>query len=868
MIPQPAEQYLGVNPQYHGIMPGFRLTYVRHGHKKSLSQADVGFSRMETYEFKQVITKKACPQCGEQYKLTDELSYCPKDASLLVAVIDDPFVGTTLSEEYEILSVIGSGATGTVYKARQVALNRFVAIKILQAHLVSDMAKVQRFELEAKALSQLDHPNLVRIFDYGLMPQPYMVMEYIEGAKLDELLKTGPLPLSKTVEIVGQVCAGLGHAHEKGIVHRDLKPANIMLVTAESSAPVVKVLDFGLAKLIQDLDSSKPGLTRTGDVVGSPPYMSPEQCLGKIPDGRSDIYAIGCILCEMLTGARPFSALTTVEYMNKQVSASPPSLLDLKPDLIVPAAVEETVFKSLAKDPSKRFQSLSEFKENLELAAADSGGRLLSKLKVRQLCYRILGVLVVLLGALSFYLVQSGTFNDWLWRYHYDSGCKILAAKNYAQAETEFKSALDAAQRFGDEDERTLSSLDKLLVLYKHESKWDEAKKTNERIIAGRHLEDKLAVYSGNGITFSYPATWKIVPSKRAFNGLIDFTVNDTVHWGCIAILLYRFDKMAAQEVADVEQEYYSHILVNYKVLPIKPFITVGKDGKTTAVQKSFYCNDFGAHSYQRHVYFGRPGNIYKLKLQCEKMDFDHLSRVADRMLASVDFPKQTAIIHNPQDQRKFLPEIRAARLSQQGKHEQALAVIEQGLREDPKNLNLLFKRAWCYMTAKQFALSEKSYDEMIRILPDKSRRDIYKNRALVRYLAGKPEAAIADFKKVLDSGQWNEQDDPYIAIQTSFAYRQLGRNSSAKEILDWAEVHTSKQAWPLKIIQYLNGQLSGGELLALATDNDKLTEAHYYLGTDLSLSGKKAESDQHLRWVVQNGNKNFVEWYLSMLSI
>lgn len=307
-------------------------------------------------------TKRACITCGKEFDW--ETTVCPDDNTPLTAIgEEDQMVGTVLADRYEILEVIGGGGMGLVYKARHKLMNRIVAIKMLHKHMISSKDTLKRFQLEAQAASCLSLPNILTVYDFGLTGegQPYMVMDYLEGTSLADVLENEHhVEPDRAVNIFIQACAGLAHAHQKGVLHRDIKPSNIMLVNFGDQADFVKIVDFGIAKL---LNQGVGELTKTGEVYGSPSYMSPEQCRGKETDARSDIYSMGCVMYRTLSGRPVFSGEDIIELLFKQVS-EPPAPFDT--ELNIPPDLEAVIFKALAKDAADRYQNMNEFKEALE----------------------------------------------------------------------------------------------------------------------------------------------------------------------------------------------------------------------------------------------------------------------------------------------------------------------------------------------------------------------------------------------------------------------------------------------------------------------------------------------------------------------
>jgi len=307
-----------------------------------------------------------CPKCG--LELDRGMAVCPNDGFEVLTV---PRVGTVFENEYEFISRLAAGGMGVIFKARQRGLDRAVAIKMLQTANATDVS-VQRFQQEAQAMARLDHPNLVKVYglsttDYG---QPYMVMEYIDGKGLDAVLKErGQLTLLQFFNVFLQVCDGLQYVHDAGILHRDLKPSNIMICSSADNNPPVKLVDFGIAK-ISDTSAAKH-LTQTGEVFGSPLYMSPEQAKGAGADERSDIYALGCVMYETLTGIAPFAGTTVVEVIMKQVGEKHRPLNSVVRGQKYPNALEALIDKMLEKDPVKRFQSVDQLKIELQKLAVE-----------------------------------------------------------------------------------------------------------------------------------------------------------------------------------------------------------------------------------------------------------------------------------------------------------------------------------------------------------------------------------------------------------------------------------------------------------------------------------------------------------------
>lgn len=275
----------------------------------------------------------------------------------------DSLVGAILGQQYQILQLIGEGGTGVVYRARQLTVDRDVAIKILRKQFANDELAVARFENEATAIGRLRHPNTLRLYDCQRTPQGdlYLVTELLSGAPLSELLcREGRLPIARALHTLDEVCRSLAEAHGAGIVHRDLKPANIFLDRI-GSEDVIKVLDFGIAKILQ----SGGSLTRVGAIPGTPHYMSPEHAGAQRIDHRTDIYALGVILHQMIVGRPPFDAPGLMDILKLHITTPAPRISEVASELGVPVEVEDLTAWMLEKSPEDRPQSVEEIRRHL-----------------------------------------------------------------------------------------------------------------------------------------------------------------------------------------------------------------------------------------------------------------------------------------------------------------------------------------------------------------------------------------------------------------------------------------------------------------------------------------------------------------------
>ncbi len=301
---------------------------------------------------------------------------CPHDGNLLVPLPQDPYVGRRISEKYQVLSVLGTGGMGVVYLARHETMQCNVAIKMLRAQFAGDQISVKRFTQEAIAARRLTHPNVITTYDHGFTPQgqPYIVMDCLQGASLaEEIKKHKQISVERVLHIFDQACDALDHAHKQGVIHRDLKPGNLMLINYNGDPDFVKVVDFGVAKVLPINDENAQTLTQTGEVCGSPVYMSPEQCLGQGLDRRADIYSMGIVIYEALIGKVPLMGKSMVETMSKHINESPPPFKTVRPDLYIPERLEQVVMRALAKKPENRQQSMAMLRQELMMALPKPG---------------------------------------------------------------------------------------------------------------------------------------------------------------------------------------------------------------------------------------------------------------------------------------------------------------------------------------------------------------------------------------------------------------------------------------------------------------------------------------------------------------
>ena len=312
------------------------------------------------------MIRKQCSTCARIFP--PDVNFCEADGNELTTVLIDSLVNTTVGKRYQLLSEIGRGGMGVVYKSKDLIEDRTVAVKMLINDLKQDDLALRRFEVEAQACRALDHPNVIQLYDYAVSEWglPYIVMEYLNGDTLQTTFnKERRLALPRALDLFIQICNALDHSHRRQVLHRDLKPSNIVLEHLDGGERAVLV-DFGIAKLFAQAGRKVLRLTRTGEVFGSPLYMSPEQCMGQSLDHRSDIYSFGCLMYEILTGLPPLAGENFLSTIFKHVNEVPLPFAQVAPKVVLPKELEDIVFKSLAKPLNDRFQSMAELRGELE----------------------------------------------------------------------------------------------------------------------------------------------------------------------------------------------------------------------------------------------------------------------------------------------------------------------------------------------------------------------------------------------------------------------------------------------------------------------------------------------------------------------
>ncbi|MBX9573637.1 MAG: serine/threonine protein kinase [Candidatus Obscuribacterales bacterium] len=305
-----------------------------------------------------------------------------QDAAVMnAAEEEEDLTGKILCDKFELTAFLGSGGMSEVYKARHIVTGKIVAVKILHQKLAKEENTSKRLKQEAQAAGALTHSSILSVHDFGVdsAGTPFLVMDFLDGVSLSDILKKeGPLPLDRFLTIIQQVASALAHAQQQNVVHRDLKPSNIMIL--KEGKDRAKIVDFGIAKLVDPNNEASQRLTQTGELFGSPLYMSPEQCTGAPVDPRSDIYALGCVMFEALSGKTPHMGETVFDTIHRHINSSPPPLIAAQLEPQVRDRLEGIILKCLAKNPADRYQSAASIEAELRKIELSEASGIISRI--------------------------------------------------------------------------------------------------------------------------------------------------------------------------------------------------------------------------------------------------------------------------------------------------------------------------------------------------------------------------------------------------------------------------------------------------------------------------------------------------------
>ena len=526
-----------------------------------------------------LVTGKICPAC--QIKYSPDMERCPDDNSLLAVVRRDPFIGKFIADKYQIVEVLGMGGFATVYKAEQKGLRRSVAIKILHAEFVDKPDKIRRFQHEAESISTLVHPNVAAVYDYGVLPegQPYLAMELAPGTTLADVLgQNKRLESDRAVQIFLQACDGIAAAHAMGLIHRDIKPSNILLDRAEDGSDTVKILDFGLAKVVSDEENNREHLTMTGEVLGTPAYMSPEQCTGGPIDFRTDIYSFGCVMYEVLSGNLPIVGENSYEMMNKHINEAPLSLS--KSGATVPPRLVKIVTKTLEKDPGDRFESFDDLKDALK--GLEPG--------------------------------ITAELKDILF-----SGSKAKLSKRKRSLRKRILLSFWSCVLF-------LFGISGLLIY--------ELQVNHQKMVIADLFAKKIERIDCGVVSFESPALY--APVNGADKAIL-FRVQSRIDSGNFIDFKHFTDSPSVEACAAAQHRFHATYSRFAETIPLRQF-DFGKDHQIHGLMTEFLCERDGSMYRERHAYWGGPSSIWKLKVCTQEVkDSKHL-QVCDTVFNTAEY--------------------------------------------------------------------------------------------------------------------------------------------------------------------------------------------------------------------------------------
>lgn len=451
-----------------------------------------------------------CTTCNTSYP--SGTGVCQVDGSELISTMRDPMVGVVLPKKFRIVGLLGRGAMSVVYRGVHEPTGQTVAIKLLKSHLVSDTVSARRFQMEAQTVGALQHPNIVDVLHHGVTEQgvPYLIMELVAGDSLADMLRIeGSISVNRTIRIFAQAASALAYAHDRGVIHRDIKPSNIVVCHREDERDIVKIVDFGIAKM-QGYGITSQNLTATGEVVGTPMYMSPEQTMGKDLDGRSDIYSLGCVMYECVTGTPPFVGQSAVDTMHKQILQDAVPVDTVRPDLYIPERLKSVINLAMTKDVRSRYQHMRELQSDLEDVnkstmvnavvpeIKDTGAweRLVNG-NAKYIVLAVAAVLVIGTAVGGFMMMNKGGGNHQQpsghkavpvagpnnWQEHMTKGQDLLRQGKYEEAQSVLLTASREAESFPQPDARLGNTLNQLATAYYLQDNYPDAADACEKAL-------------------------------------------------------------------------------------------------------------------------------------------------------------------------------------------------------------------------------------------------------------------------------------------------------------------------------------------------------------------------------------------------
>ncbi len=737
--------------------------------------------------------------------------------------------GSVQFNDFEMQNLVGHGGMGSVFKVLEKSSGNTLAIKLMKEELVKDSVSVKRFEQEVQACMSLSHPNLINVHGFGRTEdgKPYLIMDYIEGKSLQELLAAeGLLEVDRALAIFINVCSAISVVHENGIVHRDIKPSNIMILKNQSGQEEqVKVLDFGIARVVRADPIAGQTLTSTGEIFGSPLYMSPEQCKGEEVDTRSDIYSLGCVLYETLSGKPPFQGKNPIQTILKHLHEDEPDSLISK-KLGVSASLHNVVLKCLAKDPRDRYANVDELRRDLKYVRAglDPNVKIVKSKQRRSREQRIKRIFQVCLATL---ISITTVYLLFLWMFRPADINSLTQAIN--QNPNDIDNYLNRAELYAEDQlyRQAMSDLNTAIRIQPNSyfalrhraslhTKLKEYKKAIadasaainlrpdlemayiERARANRHLENYDAAIKDS------TRALKVNPNNSRNNRLPAYYNRADCYLKLSKYELGLKDCQSALDLMsnspDTEKQMMRRGLLN---LQSKALLGLARTEEALAASNSAVLCDGKSYEslFQRAAVLGAMGRFAE----------------ADKDLTTlVELFPQSEYYYNLRAQNRLF----------MGTLPEAIEDMTSALEKDP------------------------------------SRSDLYYSRAFLYYVSGDYKLAIADLNRFLELSNWKGVPANYALIKEYYCYRLLNDRASAERILkEYPPKLEVKSGWTITVFKYLEGKLSDNDLLkAAGNDHRQHSDARSFIGVTQYLNGHLDEATSQFNFVISKADKNELE--------
>ncbi|MBX9669626.1 MAG: protein kinase [Candidatus Obscuribacterales bacterium] len=788
---------------------------------------------------------KICRQCGKvnrvaktgsltSWLFADNRCQCQGQNLDIVAPIDQ--LEDVAFDGYEVISVLGYGGMGTVFKVKQLGTDSVFAIKLMRADIAKDPVSVKRFEQEVESCISLCHENLPIVYGLNRTADglPYFVMDYLRGSTLQTLLaKEGFLEPKKAISIFSKVSAALLYAQKFGIVHRDIKPGNIFIATDANGEESVKVLDFGIARVLKSDSGLAQSLTSTGEIFGSPLYMSPEQCRGEEVDTRSDIYALGCVVYEMLCGKPPFQGKNPVQTILKHLSDDEPDPLVSK-KLGVSNSLQNVVFKCLAKQPDQRYNNFGELQRDLSLleSGADVNVQLAKRkgksraklwtIRVLQFC------IIALVGVMSLMLVliyafpagDIGSLTKAIEKNPRDWESYMWRAKIYAQAGR-------SAEALADNNEALLINPNAYWALRQRASLYIQYQ------LYDRAIEDaSRAIKISPDLDAAYLERASAYMAKSKY----DQAISDLT----MALKVNPFNA------------HHKNVLAY--ILRAQCYTALGKLDRAAAdTERAKGLGVKSINPEHQKWYTSLDKQLLLTNSQILAAQRQNKGALEDINRALEIDPKNTDSLNS-----------RAGTYIEMGEREKADQDLTAVVELEPDQDLAYLRRGTNRMFMGRMNEAMQDLDRAVRAKPnDASYRH---ERGFARFVAGEYQKALLDFRKNLDLTDNQGSHSIPCAVGAYFCNRFLNQPATAEIKAVAAHLNTEELNWGRAVTDYLNDKISEVEFHKLSDGhgNHRLTRSNCYIGLKQYLNGDKELARLSFNWVQKKGDKTLFEYAIA----